>query len=101
MTIMSLTLRRKCIDVIASYGAVRLTVPQFEELLAADRQLEKDLIEFDSPSDTADRERLLEAVAVMVVGRPWPCNMEGQAVADQFFIDYAAALKSKGYTLVK
>lgn len=101
MTVMSISLRRRCIEVIADYGAVRLTDAQFEALIAADPQLEADLIEFNSPSDTADRERLLEAVAEMVVGRPWPYNGQGQAVADQFFKDYHAALVAKGYKLVK
>lgn len=101
MTVMSIKLRRQCIDVVAHYGGVRLTTSQFEDLLIANPKLEKQLIKFDSPSDTMDRECLLDALAVQVVGRGWPCNMEGRDAADKFFVDYRDALIAKGYTLVK
>ena len=101
MTDMSINLRRQCIDVIASYGGVHLTFDQFEDLMSVNPKLEKQLIKFNSPGDTADREELLSALAIMVVGRDWPCNMEGRETADKFFDDYAEALVAKGYTLVK
>ena len=101
MTVMSIKLRRQCLDVVAHYGGVRLTTSQLEDLLVANPKLEKQLIKFNSPSDTMDRECLLGALAVQVVGRDWPCNMEGRETADKFFDDYAEALVAKGYTLVK
>lgn len=101
MKAMSIKLRRECIDVIANYGAVRLTTTQFEELLMANPKLEKQLIKFNSPSDTMDREDLLGALAVMIVGRDWPCNMDGKEASEKFFKDYYEALVAKGYTLVK
>ncbi len=101
MTVMSTKLRRECIEVIANYGGVRLTTTQFEELLFANPRLEKQLIKFDSPSDTMDREDMLGALAVMVVGRPWPIYGDGEAVSKKFFEDYDAALTAKGYTRVK
>ena len=101
MTVMSAKLRRECTDVIAHYGGVRLTTSQFEDLLIANPKLEKQLIKFNAPSDTMDRECLLSALAVQVVGRDWPCNMDGRETADKFFVDYRDALIVKGYTLVK
>lgn len=101
MTVMSIKLRRECIEVVAHYGGVRLTTSQFEDLMFANPKLEKQLIKFNSPSDTMDRECLLDALAIKATGRGWPCNMEGQAAADKFFVDYHDGLVANGFTLVK
>ena len=82
MTVMSIKLRRECMNVVAHYGAVRLTTSQFEDIMFANPQLEEQLIISNFPGITKDREDLLSALARHVVGRKWPCNLESQAVAD-------------------
>lgn len=101
MTIMSTKLRAECIEVLRRYVGVKMTTTQFEDLLADNPQLEVDLIEFNSPSDTADRERLMDALAVKVIGRSWPLGMDTPKYAEDFFRDFANGLHVQGYKLVK
>lgn len=99
--IMSPVLAAECREVIADYAGVRLTEAQFDALIDKDLELKRDLIRFNSPRDTADREQLMGLLAKEIVGRDWPCYGEGAAVAKQFHIDFERLAKQKGYEVIE
>ena len=98
--IMSPSLAAECREVIADYAGVRLTEEQFATLIDKDLELKRDLIRFNSPRDTVDREQLMGLLAKEIVGRDWPCYGDGPAVAKQFHLDFERLAKEKGYELV-
>jgi hypothetical protein len=61
------------------------------------KDLEKGLIKFDSPSDTADREWMIERLAIKIVGRPWPCYGDGRKAAEEFYADLERMGREQGY----
>lgn len=101
MTRMSNELADRCRAVILRYSGVDASREKFFELMDKDPDLETDLIEFDSPSDTADRERLLDAIAMDITGRYWPAIYEGCAVMEQFSRDLRDKVQIKGYNNVR
>jgi hypothetical protein len=98
---MSSVLRRKCIDVLHDYSGIAITEEQFLELMTENPDLEKQLIKYNSPSDTADREYMMERLAIKIVGRPWPCYGDGKEAAQKFYADLERMAVEKGYALVK
>ena len=100
MKAMSETLTQECIDVIQDYTDVQLTTLQFSELLAENPWLNEQLIEFNSPSDSVDRECMIGALAVKLVGREWPTYGEGEAVYKKFIEDFETQVIAQGYTVV-
>ena len=94
---MDADLARRCIEVIEQYSHIALTEAQFEELMNENPDLEDGLIEFDSPSDTADREWMIERLAIKIVGRPWPCNGDGREAMKKFYADLLLSGHEQGY----
>lgn len=97
---MNADLAKRCRNVIVRYAGIAITEAQFEELMNENPDLEKGLIEFDSPSDTADREWMIERLAIKIVGRPWPCYGDGREVAQKFYEDLERMGREQGYTFV-
>jgi len=93
-------LKVECIDVLADYTGVQLTVAQFDELMSENPRLNNQLIRFRSPSDTQDREYMMEALAVKLVGRPWPCYGDGKEAAERFYEDFNQAVIAGCYTRI-
>jgi len=100
MTAMSNELKQECIDVIQDYTGVQLTNQQFADLLAENPGLNEQLIEFNSPRDTIDRECMIGALAVKIVGRDWPTYGEGTEVYKKFIEDFETQVLAQGYTVV-
>lgn len=96
---MNAALAAECRRVIRDYSGVNITEVQFAELMDAFPNLEKQLIRFESPSDTMDREDMLDALAVKITGRHWPLYRDGEEVAKQFHLDFERMAKEKGYEL--
>ena len=90
----------QCIDIIVDYVGLLLTEDQFTELMKENPYLEEQLIEFQSPSDTMEREDLMNAVAVKVTGRAWPTYGDGEKVRDEFFREYSEKAKKMGYKII-
>lgn len=96
---MSKKLARECMDVLADYANVELTEDQFSELMQDNPSLNNQLVRFNSPSDTMDRECMMEALAKKLVGRCWPCYGDGREYAEKFYADFEAAAAKNGYKL--
>jgi hypothetical protein len=94
---MNPTLANKCIDVIADYSSIELTLNQFKELMTDNPDLNDQLIEFSSPNDTADREDMLSALGYKLTGREWPMYKDGNDAFEKFMIDFSAGAKRLGY----
>ena len=97
---MSAALMNECIDVVSDYSGVSLTPGQFQALMIENLELNDQLIEFNSPRDTMDREDLLSALARKLTGREWPIYMDGDQVMKQFTEDFEAGARRLGYKLV-
>lgn len=97
---MSKRLARKCIDVLADYAHIELTEDQFSELMLDNPPLNNQLVRFNSPSDTMDRECMMEALAKKLVGRRWPCYGDGREYAEKFYVDFEDAAAKNGYKLL-
>lgn len=91
---MSNKLKQECIGVIHDYANVLMSVEQFDELMQENAALNDDLIKYNSPRDTMDRDALIDALAVKLVGRPWPMYGSGAEYSKQFFHDYTEAIAS-------
>ena len=100
MRVMSKELMQECIEVIQDYTGVQLTNQQFGDLLSENPRLNKQLIEFNSPRDTMDRECMIGALAVKLVGREWPTYGDGAAVYKKFIEDFETQVIAQGYTVV-
>lgn len=100
MKAMSNELMQECIDVIQDYTGVQLTNQQFGDLMTENPWLNKQLIKYNSPRDTMDRESMIGALAVKLVGRQWPTYGEGQAVYNKFIEDFQTQVLAQGYTVV-
>ncbi len=94
---MSSDLRSRCIEVLADYTGVHLSNDQFDALMVKNPELNNQLVKFDSPSDTMDREDLMGALAVELTGRDWPVNMEGERVFREFHKNFVDGARAKGY----
>lgn len=99
MKAMSKKLTQECITVIQERTGVQLTTLQFAELLAENPWLNEQLIEFNSPRDTMDRECMIGALAVKIVGRDWPTYGDGAEVYKQFIEDFQTQVRAQGYTV--
>lgn len=97
---MSTQLMNECIEVIQDYSGVSLTQNQFRELMAENPQLNQQLIEFNSPSDTMDREDMLSALGRKLTGRDWPIYQDGPEAMTQFTEDFEAGARRLGYKLL-
>ena len=91
---------QECIDVIQDYTGVQLTMSQFSELMQENPRLRKQLIKYNSPRDTMDRECMIGALAVKIVGRQWPTYGEGQEVYNKFIENFETQVHAQGYTVV-
>jgi hypothetical protein len=100
MKAMSNELKQECIDVIQEYTGVQLTNQQFADLLTENPRLNKQLIKYNSPRDTMDRECMIGALAVKIVGRDWPTYGEGAEVYNKFIEDFQTQVHAQGYTVV-
>lgn len=98
---MSNRLMNECIDVIQDYSGVSLTQNQFRELMAENPELNKQLIKFNSPRDTMDREDLVSALGQKLTGRDWPIYMDGPEAMAQFTEDFEAGARRLGYKLLR
>lgn len=96
---MTNTLRNECMEVIRDHAGVSLTIEQFEEIMHDNPSLRNQLIRFNSPSDTMDREDLMSAVAVKLTGRQWPTYGDGQEAYDKFINDFKFGAMALGYAL--
>lgn len=99
MRVMSKELMQECIEVIQDYTGVQLTNQQFGDLLTENPRLNKQLIKFNSPRDTMDRESMIGALAVKIVGRDWPTYGDGAEVYKQFIEDFQTQVRAQGYTV--
>jgi len=97
---MSRDLTSRCIEVIADHTKVQLTADQFNEMMKDEHDLIEQLIEYDSPNDTMDRECMMEVLAKHLTGRSWPCYGDGKAARESFFQEFEENVKIKGYTLL-
>lgn len=100
MANMSTLLVDKCIKVINDYIGVALTEAQFAELMQDNPELKEQLIEFNSPNDTMDREMLIDMVSIKVTGRSWPTYGDSFN-GDDFLKEFIAGCISYGYALDK
>jgi hypothetical protein len=98
---MSTQLINECIEVIQDYSGVSLTQNQFLELMADNPQLNKQLIKYNSPGDTMDREDMLSALGRKLTGRDWPIYMDGPQAMQQFTEDFESGARRLGYKLLK
>lgn len=96
-SIMSPQLTTKCIKVLADYINVHLTESQFSELMELNPELNEQLIEFNSPTDTMDREDLINALAIKVTGRHWPTY--GDRDDGSFLKAFITGCNLLGYTI--
>ena len=99
MRTMSPDLISRCIDTLADYAGVQLTEDQFNDLMKDDPDLVEQLIDYDSPSDTMDRECMMEVLAVRLTGRSWPCYGEGQEAFKSFIQVFNTNAVLSGYKL--
>lgn len=97
---MSSDLRSRCIEVLADRTSVQLSNDQFDALMEKNAWLNNQLVKFNSPSDTMDREDLMSALAVELTGRQWPMNMEGRAVFEKFIRSFFEGARAKGYEIL-
>lgn len=81
---MTATLVEECIEVISDYTGISLTPDQFGNMIANFPSVWETIVEFESPSDTADREALMDALAIHVTGRHWPMHMDGEDALETF-----------------
>lgn len=61
-------------------------------------ELQDQLVYFNSPDDTADREDLIDALARMVTGKEWPMNGAPNWVHREFKDTFLTQLNAKGYS---
>lgn len=100
MRTMSPTLISECIDTLGDYAGVLLTEDQFLNLMKDDPSLVKQLIKYNSPRDTMDRECMMELLAKKLTGRTWPCYGEGKQVFESFIQVFNENAIKQGYKLV-
>ena len=100
MRTMSPTLISECIDTLNDYAGVELTEDQFLDLMKDDPSLVKQLIKYNSPRDTMDREFMMEVLANRLTGRSWPCYGEGKEVFESFIQVFNENAIQQGYKLV-
>ena len=97
---MSDSLIKRCIDEIYERTRIKMTVKQFNEMMKGREKFAKALIAFNAPEDTADRERLLDALADYLLDLRWPSAGLSQPHFSNFIRKmYDAALK-KGIKVV-
>jgi len=97
---MSNKLITECIDTLHDYAGVILTEDQFNDLMKDNPSLVKQLIKYNSPRDTMDRECMMEVLAKRLTGRPWPCYGEGEKVFESFIQVFNENATKQGYKLV-
>ena len=81
------------------YGVV-VTPIQLEVVLDKDPEFKRDLIRYNSPSDTADREVLGDLFMKEIVGSRWPCYGDTDEYRDAFFEKLRARAPELGYTFL-
>lgn len=95
-------LEQECIDVLDQYYGLTVSAQQLEEVLAKDPEFRADLIKYNSPYDTADREVLghlfMKEILGVACGTGWPCYGDGEAYRDEFYEKLRQAAPLKGYT---
>lgn len=96
--VMSEGLKFRCIEVISEYAQVHLELFQFERMMEENPELQDQLVYFNSPDDTADREDLIDALARMVTGKEWPMNGAPNWVHREFKDSFLTQLNAKGYS---
>lgn len=101
MAVMPTILVDECIDVIADYAGVKLTGGQFASLMEKNPELKEQLIKFNSPNDTMDREDMISALAKQVTGRSWPTYGEGTTVYNKFVKDFDAGCRAQGIEILE
>ena len=94
---MTATLVEECIEVISDYTGVSLTPDQFANMIANFPSVWKTIVEFESPRDTADREALMDALAMHVTGRRWPMYMDGEDALETFMNELKTKSMHLGY----
>ena len=97
---MSTELEKECMGVILSYMGIDITEDQFRELMRDNPRLNNQLVKFQSPSDTMDREDLMSAVGRKLAGRDWPTYGDGEKAYETFIKDFAAGARRLGYKMV-
>ena len=100
MRTMSPNLITECIETLADYAGVQLTEDQFTDLMKDDPSLVKQLIKYNSPRDTMDRECMMEVLAKRLTGRSWPCYGDGPQAYESFIQLFNTTAILKGYKLV-
>lgn len=101
MRVMREQLMQECIEVIQDYTGVQLTNQQFSDLMAENLWLNKQLIKYNSPRDTMDRESMIGALALKIVGRHWPTYGEGPEVYKKFIEEFETQVIAQGYAVVE
>lgn len=99
---LSPTLAKGCLDMLEDYYGLVVTTEQLEAVLAKDPDFRRDLVKYNSPTDTADREVLSHLVIKEILGdqtgRGWPTYGDGDAYRDEFYAKLRQAAPLKGFT---
>lgn len=82
--------------IFEKYAGLSLSSGQILNLLQDNKDLKKQLIEYDSPSDTYDRDCLMDALAYKTAGMAWP-NNSTRGSMDSFNEKYLKGCKEFGY----
>lgn len=101
MKTMQKELTLECIDVLARYAGVSLTVPQFNELMKENPELNDQLVEYNSPNDTMDREDLMDSLSKQVLGKSWPMYKDGDEYFYKFYQEFHDQCLQRGYKLTE
>jgi hypothetical protein len=100
MKSMTPMLEKECMQVILDYIGIDITQAQFRELMVENPKLNKQLIKFESPGDTMDREDMMSALGRKLAGRNWPTYSQGQQAYEEFQKDFDEGAKRLGYKMV-
>lgn len=96
---MSKELASECIKVLDECCGIMLELDQFVELVNDNPWVEENIIEYNSPRDTMEREDLMEILAKKVTGKSWPCYSDGHEYSHKFHEELRRNAKLLGYKM--
>ena len=90
---------QECMDMIEDHIGIRLTVEQFNAFILRNKFLIEGINSF-GPSDTMERENIMNAFAKDLTGREWPTYGDTAEYSEQFHKEFNVAISSIGYKKV-
>lgn len=97
--IMSDKLSQDCIDTIIEYSGISITSEYFQKIIDSGQLNIDSIIEF-SPTDTVERENLLNSLSKTMIEANWPTYRDGDLAFKEFYNKLELKAKELGFEVI-